>query len=257
MSRIQKAKRQRKPAVQPQLWDALAGQLLSPVTLGIAHDLNNQHTGILALSDLSLREIGLDSPVRRQLELIRGSGERAAELVRRLFQEHQAKLGSPELHDLNTLTRNAFELVRWAFHKSIETSLSPAPEPLPVRVDAIGFRTALLHVAARAAEQGGKTFEIRTFSQASERRKSTRAVRSPPPLNGERAGVRGGAVRLARSWAACAISAGISVQKQAADSLGLGFVKQFALNSGGTVTIEPNGKSGTIVTMRLPQLSLE
>jgi len=178
--------------MQQRLWSAMAAEVLTPVTLGLAHDLNNQLTGILSVSDLCLHKTRLDRPSREQLEIIRASGERAAALVRILFVEHQATLGRSELHDLNTLTRAYLDLAQRAISKSIDVNLILAPEPLPVMVDAVAFRTALLYVAFNAAAgiQNRGQLEVRTSSQA----------KVPNTANFK-------AREATQQWAACAVSA--------------------------------------------------
>lgn len=219
---------------------APGAELLSPVTLGIAHDLNNHLTGVLSLSDLSLREAGPNSPLKKHLETIYSSGERAAQLVRRLYLEHQAQLGQPGLHDLNALVRSAFELVHWALKKSVETSLNLCSDPLPVQLDAVGFRNAILRVALTAAESGATTLEIRTSMQANA---------------GERTSAKRTAAHAAR-WAACAIRASASIGK-GKQRQGLELAEQFALSVGGILKLETDHQGRTTITLCLPQAELD
>jgi signal transduction histidine kinase len=51
---------------------------------GIAHDLNNMLTAIIGYTDLSLRLVGPESPIRRHLEETKRAAERAVLLVRQL-----------------------------------------------------------------------------------------------------------------------------------------------------------------------------
>ena len=50
----------------------------------IAHDLNNMLTAILGYTDLSLRRVGPENPIHRNLEEIRKAAERAVLMVRQL-----------------------------------------------------------------------------------------------------------------------------------------------------------------------------
>jgi two-component system cell cycle sensor histidine kinase/response regulator CckA len=52
---------------------------------GVAHDFNNMLTAIIGYTDLSLRRVGLENPIRRNLEETKKAAERAASLVRQLL----------------------------------------------------------------------------------------------------------------------------------------------------------------------------
>src|SRR5882762_11508782 len=107
-------------AVQGRLWAAASREVLSPLTMGLAHDLNNVLTGVCSMSDLCLRDGGPEHPFRERLEIVRDHGQRAAELVQTLFHEHQAQLGRREYHDLNRLVDAGLQLVRRTIPRSIQ-----------------------------------------------------------------------------------------------------------------------------------------
>ena len=220
------------------LWAAAAGEVLSPITLGLAHDLNNQLTGILSISDLCLREESVPEKLREQLEVVRSSSQRAADLVRTLFLEHQAQTGQTELYDLNMLVGTYFELVRRAISKSVEITLNVNPEPLPVRIDGVAFRTALLHLVLALASASKETIEIRTFSE-----------RAP------------GKGAHSKEWAGCSVKAegkppASEFRKNSKAEFSLDLLKQFARDSEGAVSVDPNKSAGLAVTIRLPLVDL-
>jgi len=150
--------------LQPRLWSACSREVLSSVTKGLAHDLNNLLTGVYTVSDFCLRDLPVNDTMRESLELIRANGNRAAELVRTLFQIHEAQIGNTALHDLNALAQECLTLIRAATSRSIGIELVLASEPLPVMVDGIAFRTVLLHLAANGAEAiaGKGVMQVRT-----------------------------------------------------------------------------------------------
>ena len=57
------------------------GQLIN----GVAHDFNDMLTTIIGYTDLSLRRVGPENPIRRNLEETKKAAERAACLVRQLL----------------------------------------------------------------------------------------------------------------------------------------------------------------------------
>ena len=57
---------------------------IEPTACGVVHDLNNMLTAIIGYTDLALRRVAPESPIRRHLEETRKAAERAASLVRQL-----------------------------------------------------------------------------------------------------------------------------------------------------------------------------
>jgi len=132
-------------------WTANAREALSPVTLGIAHDLNNLLTGVFSIADLCLHDGVPDDPLRERIEMIRRNGQSAAHLIQRLFHEHSATAGHEEYHDLQQLLGANLDLIRWAVPKSIEVSQVLSSQSEPVWLDGIQFRTVCLQLALHAA----------------------------------------------------------------------------------------------------------
>ena len=57
----------------------------------IAHDLNDMLTAIIGYTDLSLRRVGPENPIRHNLEETKRAAERAAALVRQLQIKSSSK----------------------------------------------------------------------------------------------------------------------------------------------------------------------
>ncbi len=70
---------------------------------GVAHDLNNILSGVVSYPDLLLMQLSENSDMQRPLEVIRESGQRAAEVVADLLTVAQGIAGSREVQSLNTL----------------------------------------------------------------------------------------------------------------------------------------------------------
>lgn len=64
---------------------------------GLAHDLNDLLTAIIGYTDLSLRRVGTEDPIRHNLEETRRAAERAATLLRR-FRTARRVSNSSESH---------------------------------------------------------------------------------------------------------------------------------------------------------------
>ena len=57
----------------------------------IAHDLNDMLTAIIGYTELSLRRVGPENPIRHNLEETKRAAERAAALVRQLQIKSSSK----------------------------------------------------------------------------------------------------------------------------------------------------------------------
>ena len=57
----------------------------------VAHDLNDMLTAIIGYTDLSLRRVGPENPIRHNLEETKRAAERAAALVRQLQIKSSSK----------------------------------------------------------------------------------------------------------------------------------------------------------------------
>jgi nitrogen-specific signal transduction histidine kinase len=240
--------------IQGRLWSLASREVLSPVTMGLAHDLNNLLTGVYSISDLCLRDLPADHRLREPLEMIRTNGQRASEVVRTLFFEHEATPGRRELQNLNTLVQRYSALVRAALPKSIELELTLASDPLPVRVDAVGLRTALLQLALNAGDaiEGRGKLRLRTFLQP-------RAARLPN-FRGRRPAAPVACLELSDSGTGIdpaflkMVFDPLFTTKAARHGAGLGlhFVREFAEKSGGGVAVEARATSGSKFTICLP-----
>src|SRR5712691_5054739 len=69
---------------------------------GIAHDFNNLLTAINGYSDLTLRRLPAEDPLRRNVEEIKKAGDRAASLTRQLLAFSRKQVLQPKVLDLNS-----------------------------------------------------------------------------------------------------------------------------------------------------------
>jgi two-component system, cell cycle sensor histidine kinase and response regulator CckA len=70
---------------------------------GIAHDFNNMLTVINGYSDLVIRSLSIDNPIRRKIEEIRMAGKRSAEITNRLLAFSRRQILKNKVIDLNQL----------------------------------------------------------------------------------------------------------------------------------------------------------
>lgn len=66
-------------------------EAIGQIACGVAHDLNDMLTTIIGYTDLSLRQVGPENPLRHNLEETKRAAERAATLVRQLQLKSSSK----------------------------------------------------------------------------------------------------------------------------------------------------------------------
>ena len=79
---------------------------------GIAHDFNNLLTAITGYSDLTLRDLDQDSPLRSRVQEIRKAGDRAAALTRQLLAFSRKQMLQPRVLDLNAVIPEMNKMLR-------------------------------------------------------------------------------------------------------------------------------------------------
>jgi two-component system cell cycle sensor histidine kinase/response regulator CckA len=85
---------------------------------GVAHGLNNILSGIVGYPDLLLLDLPKDSPIRRPIEVIKESGQRAADVVSDLLTVARGIASSREVSNLNFLVQ---EYLGSPEHKRLES----------------------------------------------------------------------------------------------------------------------------------------
>ncbi len=76
---------------------------------GVAHDLNNILSGIIAYPELILQKLDKESELRRPIEAIQESGQRAATVVADLLTVARGAASIREIHGLNALVQEYLE----------------------------------------------------------------------------------------------------------------------------------------------------
>jgi two-component system NtrC family sensor kinase len=85
---------------------------LGKLAAGVAHEINNPLTGILANSSLLLEDLGTDDPRREDVEIIVKETIRCREIVKRLLDFARQTKPQKRLNDVNALIDNIILLVR-------------------------------------------------------------------------------------------------------------------------------------------------
>lgn len=131
---------------------------------GMAHDFNNMLTAINGYSDLILRKISEDDPIRRNVEEIRKAGERSAELTRQLLAFSRRQIMQPKVVDLNETIDETTSLLRRLIGEDITIEKKLADDLWRIEADPGQLAQVLMNLAinARDAMPNGGTLMIET-----------------------------------------------------------------------------------------------
>ncbi len=124
-----RAAEMRERELERQLLHSQKLEALGTLASGIAHDLNNSLTPIMALSKLALRRFEPGNPVRANLETIFEASQRAADLVRRVVGFSRGEESEKRATDIAETVNEALKLMRATVPSSIvlETRIDAVP----------------------------------------------------------------------------------------------------------------------------------
>ena len=121
---------------------------------GIAHDLNNILSGIVSYPDLLLMDLPKDSPIRKPVEIMKESGQRAADVVSDLLTVARGVATGKEVMSLNTLVEeymnSAEHLKLNKIRQSIYIETKLDSDLLNIHCSPIHIKKILMNLVANA-----------------------------------------------------------------------------------------------------------
>jgi len=126
---------------------------------GVAHDFNNMLTAIIGYTDLSLRRVGLESPIRRNLEETKKAAERAAALVRKLLAFSRKQILEPKVLDLNDVVKDMEKMLTRLIGENIQLATRLEAELGSVKADPCQVEQIIVNLVVNARDampRGGK-----------------------------------------------------------------------------------------------------
>ena len=155
--RIEAEEERRK--LQAQLVQAQKMESIGRLAGGVAHDFNNLLTVINGYSDMALERVRPEDPLRKELEQIRKSGERAAALTRQLLAFSRKQRLQPRLLDLNHIVREIEPMLRRLMGERVRVGVALHRDRLGVLADQHQMEQVVMNLAVNARDampEGGR-----------------------------------------------------------------------------------------------------
>lgn len=143
-------------------WQLIQSQKLEAVGRlagGISHDFNNLLTVILGYSDISLRQLSQDHPLRRNLDEIVRASERAASLTRQLLAFSRKQVMQPKVFGVNSVVIELEKMLRRMIGEDIELRVSLHPDLENIKADPVQLEQVIMNLVVNARDampKGGK-----------------------------------------------------------------------------------------------------
>jgi len=131
-------------------------EALGTLAGGVAHDLNNILSGIVSYPELLLMDLPPEEPLRKPIEIIQQSGEKAAAIVQDLLTLARRGVVTRENVDLNHIIegylRSPEHDLLNSFHANIRLKTRLNPELLTIAGSPVHLSKTVMNLVSNAAE---------------------------------------------------------------------------------------------------------
>jgi PAS domain S-box-containing protein len=142
-----------KKQLETQLFRAQRLESIGTLASGIAHDLNNILTPILAVSQLlPLKFPNIYSEHEHLLEILEDSARRGADLVKQVLSFARGVEGKRMTLQVKHLIREVVKIVKQTFPRSIEVCIDVAPDLWTVYGDSTQLHQVLMNLCVNARD---------------------------------------------------------------------------------------------------------
>ncbi len=119
---------------------------------GVAHDFNNLLMVITGRSELLLHRLGPEDPGRQDLELIKSTGQRAADLTRQLLAFSRKQMLQPKVLNLNAVVRGLARMLERLIGEDIALHAALDPALGTVKTDPGQIEQVIMNLAVNARD---------------------------------------------------------------------------------------------------------
>jgi signal transduction histidine kinase/ActR/RegA family two-component response regulator len=137
---------------QGQLEQAQKMDAIGRLAGGVAHDFNNLLTVILGRTDIILRHLKAEDPIRRGIELIQRTAGRAAELTKQLLAFSRKQVLEAVILDLGAVTTDMREMLARLIGEDIALVTNSAPGLGHVKADRGQIEQVVMNLAINARD---------------------------------------------------------------------------------------------------------
>jgi two-component system, cell cycle sensor histidine kinase and response regulator CckA len=126
---------------------------------GVAHDFNNVLTAIMGYAELTLRRMGPDNPLSRNIEEIKRAAARAGSLTQQLLAFSRKQVLQPKVLDLNHIVDEMDRMLRRLIGEDIDLVTILEPGLGQVKADPGQIEQIMMNLAVNARDampRGGK-----------------------------------------------------------------------------------------------------
>jgi signal transduction histidine kinase/ActR/RegA family two-component response regulator len=221
---------------------------------GLAHDVNNLLTVVLAHAERLLERRPADPVQRESVQAIREAAELGSQLLRRVLALGSEREPAPQVIALDGAVQRTSDLLRLFLPASVEVVLRPVAPGVEVRMDPVQLEQVIVNLAVNSGDAmpSGGTLLLSTAVQELEESRARR-------LGGERAGayatlsVTDTGLGMDEATLARSLQPFFTT-KESGTGLGLANVAEIVRAAGGFLALSSNPGKGTRVDVYLPVL---
>lgn len=244
-------------ALEEQLYQSQKLESVGRLAGGIAHDFNNMLTAINGYSELTLRKLDADNPLRRNIEEIKKAGERSAQLTHQLLAFSRQQVLQPVVLDINEAITDTIKLLERLIGEDVKLVIALNSRTGRVNVDPGQLSQIIMNLAvnARDAMPNGGELTIETAN-----------VFFEPENTEQKVGVLPGAYVM---LAVCDTGEGMDdttqqrifepffTTKELGKGTGLGLATVYGIvkQSGGNIEVDSQIGAGTTFRVYLPRVA--